>query len=62
MKVLTGNGKLRGWRWWLYRFRQIQISPYSLKATILVKLKFYPGRAWEVRALVVLLGSVSAGP
>ena len=41
VKVRTGGTKLRVWRWWLYRSRQNLASPYSLKATILAKLKFY---------------------
>lgn len=48
VKVLTGSSKLRGWRWWLYRSRQILASPDSLKATILVRLKFYLRKILEI--------------
>ena len=48
VKVQTRGNKLRVWRWWLYRSRQNLASPYSLKATILAKLKFYLRKILEI--------------
>ena len=48
VKVRTRGNKLRVWRWWLYRSRQNLASPYSLKATILAKLKFYLRKILEI--------------